>query len=126
MHNSFEGVTSGILQELDEEYTKKGHLCFATMPAVFPEDTRWAADQRILNVILGFAKLGDFSGLLLPTSLRNGFGLKSTSVALPWIDYKVVYLKQRSFAHLSSCPLFKPLYKLKPSYQTTLETRRQT
>ena len=104
MHNSFGGLTSGILQELDEEYAKKSHLCFATMPAAFPEDTRWAADQRILNVILGFAKFGDFSGLLLPTSLRNSFGLKSTSVALPWIDYKVVWPSSSQLSNILTSP----------------------
>ncbi len=78
-----------MLLDLADDYAKKNLLCFATMPAMFEDDTRDTLDRAMLNVLLSFEKYVDAGCQVIPLSLKDSYGLRGQMVEFPCIEYKV-------------------------------------
>lgn len=101
--DGFSGVASGLLELLDDEYHGKGVLTWGVTPAVPSVQSAIMDTYRVVNAVLAFEQLSQFSSYFVPLSLNPSLWREQgPALTSPYLSYNP-NLKYHTSAILASC-----------------------
>ncbi|XP_028415286.1 protein misato homolog 1-like [Dendronephthya gigantea] len=122
IHDGFAGLSSSILQDLADDYSKKFSLCFAMMPGILGDDGKQTVEKTMLNTMLSFGKYIESDCQVIPLSLRSSYGLRREPVEFPYINYKASSTYQTSAILASAIDTATLPFRLSNDQATDIST----
>ncbi|PIK49991.1 hypothetical protein BSL78_13143 [Apostichopus japonicus] len=101
--DGFSGMSSGLVELLDDEYHGKGILTWGVIPAVPSVKSTLMDNYRVINSALAFEQLSQYSSFFVPLSLNSSLWRKQgPALTSPYLSYNP-NLNYHTSAILASC-----------------------
>ena len=100
--NGFGGLSSQVIEELQDDYGSKSFLIFGATPTQFPDGTHKDTAHRILNSALSYGHLSQNSDMFIPLSLASeAWPRMRQAREFPLLTYKVICFQLSTSFELS-------------------------
>lgn len=116
--NGFSGITSLVMQHLDDEYSRRASICFPTFQSSKPPPYKDIKDQmhRLYAILLSLSSMTSYSSLFSPLALSSDvIKFSEPHRKFPFLQYNPSVPYQTSSISAAAIETLTSQYRLKSS-----------